>query len=141
MLGLGLAALDVERAKDCLNQYLLPEDDPYAAFVEHGTPLPIQAELPMEIWQRATDREWLAEMLPSYATSTSGSGYWNGAVWMPHNVMIWKALREQGKSSKHKNWPQRCSTPGTGKPGRATTVSNSSAPTPDAAPDGINSAD
>jgi glycogen debranching enzyme len=64
MLGLGLVALDIERAKDCLHQYLLPEDDPYAAYVDHGTPLPIQAELAWEIWDRRGDKEWLEEVYP-----------------------------------------------------------------------------
>lgn len=64
MVGLGLSTLDVERAKDSLNQYLLPAEDPDAAFVEHGTPLPIQAEQAMEIWKRTGDRDWLAQQLP-----------------------------------------------------------------------------
>jgi hypothetical protein len=64
MIGLGLAALDLDRAKDCLNQYLLSEDDPYAAFVEHGTPLPIQAELAREIWDRTQDPDWLRTTYP-----------------------------------------------------------------------------
>lgn len=64
MIGLGLVTLDVERAKDSLNQYLLPQEDPDAAFVEHGTPLPIQAEQAMEIWKQTQDRDWLAVQLP-----------------------------------------------------------------------------
>ncbi|MGC9451160.1 MAG: MGH1-like glycoside hydrolase domain-containing protein [Oceanipulchritudo sp.] len=64
MLGIGLAAIDLERAKDCLDQYLLPEDDPYAAYVDHGTPLPIQAELAREIWERSHNVSWLADIYP-----------------------------------------------------------------------------
>ncbi len=64
MMGLGLASLDVERAKGSLNQYLLAEDDPYAAYVEHGTPLPIQAEQANQIWKQTQDREWLSEVYP-----------------------------------------------------------------------------
>jgi hypothetical protein len=64
MLGLALTALDLERAKDCLNQYLVRGNNPHAAFVEHGTPLPIQAELAMQIWKRTEDRQWLSEVFP-----------------------------------------------------------------------------
>jgi glycogen debranching enzyme len=64
MIGIGLAALDLDRAKGCLEQYLLPEDDPYAAFVEHGTPLPIQAEIAREIWDQSGDAAWLSGVYP-----------------------------------------------------------------------------
>jgi hypothetical protein len=64
MLGLGLASLNVERAKESLNQYLVSPEDAYAAFVSHGTPLPIQVEQAVEIWKRTLDREWLAGVFP-----------------------------------------------------------------------------
>jgi hypothetical protein len=64
MLGLGLSSLDLDRAKDCLHQYLLPKDDPYAGFIEHGTPLPTQAELAWEIWEQSHDMGWLNAVYP-----------------------------------------------------------------------------
>ena len=57
-MGLGLAALDVERAIWCLNAYM-NQGEPYAAFLHHGTPLPVQHYLMMEIWNRTRSVELL----------------------------------------------------------------------------------
>ena len=48
--GIGLAQLDVERAIDCLNAYTTKPGDPETAFIHHGTPLPTQHFLLLELW-------------------------------------------------------------------------------------------
>lgn len=59
-LGLGLLELDVERAIDCLNAYMTPPGRKDAAFVHHGTPVPVQAYLYQSLWSRTQSRELLA---------------------------------------------------------------------------------
>lgn len=66
MIGLGLAVLDPLRSTDSLAAYLLPEGDPYAAWVEHGTPLPTQAYQFLEIWNRTMDAGLLADAYPRF---------------------------------------------------------------------------
>ncbi len=63
-IGLGLAGLDIDRATDCLNAYLSEPGDEYAAFVHHGTPLPVQAYLFQEIWNRTQSRTLLEHAYP-----------------------------------------------------------------------------
>jgi hypothetical protein len=62
--GLGLLELDVERAVGCLNTYLTREGDRFAAFILHGTPLPVQIFLYLELWQRTQNEEMLAHYYP-----------------------------------------------------------------------------
>ncbi len=62
-MGLGLAALDVERAVWCLNAYM-GQGEPYIAFLHHGTPLPVQHYLFMEIWSRTRSLELLKHFYP-----------------------------------------------------------------------------
>lgn len=50
--GLGLAELDVGRALDCLKAYLTEPGDPHAAFIHHGSPVPVQFYLFLELWNR-----------------------------------------------------------------------------------------
>lgn len=62
-IGLGLLELDKQRAVENLNAYLTsPEDE--NAFVNHGTPLPVQAYLYQEIWNHHQDREALEYFYP-----------------------------------------------------------------------------
>jgi hypothetical protein len=58
-IGIGLAALDVERAIWNLNAYM-NQGESYAAFIHHGTPLPVQHYLFMEIWNRTRSKALLA---------------------------------------------------------------------------------
>ncbi len=62
--GLGLLELDVDRAIGLLNTYLTPPADPHAAFIHHGTPLPVQIYLFHEIWNRTRSRELLVHFYP-----------------------------------------------------------------------------
>ncbi len=43
---------------------------------------------------------WGITTVSKRAAYYSDAGYWNGVVWIPHNVMIWKALRELGEEEK-----------------------------------------
>lgn len=64
-IGLAQLALDVQRAKDCLNAYLTESGDTHAAFVHHGTPVPVQIYLFHELWNRTQDRALLKTVYPS----------------------------------------------------------------------------
>jgi hypothetical protein len=62
--GLGLAVLDPARSAELLAAYLLPPDDPHAAFLEWGTPLPTQFYQALDLWERTQDRALLAWAYP-----------------------------------------------------------------------------
>jgi len=62
--GIGLAQLDVERAIDCLNAYTTKPGDPEAAFIHHGTPLPTQHYLLLELWNLTQSRALLEYFYP-----------------------------------------------------------------------------
>jgi hypothetical protein len=63
-LGLGLTELDTERAIDCLNAYTTEPGDPENAFIQHGTPLPVQHYLFLELWNRTQSRGLLEYFYP-----------------------------------------------------------------------------
>ncbi len=62
--GLGLLELDVERAVGCMNTYLTPPGDKQLAFNHHGTPLPVQIFVFLELWNRTHSRELLEFYYP-----------------------------------------------------------------------------
>jgi hypothetical protein len=62
--GLGLLELDTERAVGCMNTYLTPPGDKQLAFNHHGTPLPVQIFLFLELWNRTHSRELLEFYYP-----------------------------------------------------------------------------
>ncbi|MDR6881275.1 MGH1-like glycoside hydrolase domain-containing protein [Bacillus sp. 3255] len=63
-VGIGLAELDPERAVECLNTYVTEPGDTQAAFVHHGSPVPVQHYLFLELWNKTQNREWLAYFYP-----------------------------------------------------------------------------
>lgn len=63
-IALGLTELDHVRAAACVAQYLMPEGDPTAAWLHHGTPLPVQIHVARELWNRTRDRALLARLYP-----------------------------------------------------------------------------
>lgn len=63
-IGLGLAELDPVRAVECLNAYVTEPGDEQAAFVHHGSPVPVQHYLFLELWNKTQNREWLAHFYP-----------------------------------------------------------------------------
>lgn len=62
--GLGMLELDMDRTLGLLNTYLTPPGDEHAAFIHHGTPLPVQIYLFHEIWNRTRSRELLQHYYP-----------------------------------------------------------------------------
>lgn len=62
-IGLGYAALNTGRALECLNAYTMADTEP-SAFLEHGTPLPVQAYLFNELWNKTQNKEYLTYFYP-----------------------------------------------------------------------------
>ncbi len=62
-IGLGLLELDPRRALDALNAYTTPEGA-QSAFIHHGTPLPTQIYLYLELWNRTQSKQLLAYFYP-----------------------------------------------------------------------------
>ena len=63
--GLGLAEYDIQQAIDSLNAYLTDPGNPHAAFIHHGSPVPVQFFLFLELWNRTQSRELLQRFYPS----------------------------------------------------------------------------
>ena len=63
-IGLGFLEIDPTRAIENLNAYLTEPDNDVNAFLFHGTPLPVQAYLYQEIFNRTQDREMLEFFYP-----------------------------------------------------------------------------
>ncbi|GAB4559377.1 MAG: hypothetical protein Kow0047_05230 [Anaerolineae bacterium] len=63
-IGLGLLELDLERAIDCLNAYVTPPGDDHAAFIHHGSPVPVQIYLFQELWNRTQRKDLLEYFYP-----------------------------------------------------------------------------
>jgi hypothetical protein len=75
-IGLGLAAIDQERALDCLNAYVTEPGDTHTAFIHHGSPVPVQHYLFLELWNRSQSRQLLEFFYPrlrQYYLFLSGS--------------------------------------------------------------------
>lgn len=77
-IGIGFCDIDINRAIDCLNTYVTDPDDDQRAFIHHGTPLPVQVYLMLEIWNRTNDTELLNHFYPKlkhfYDFITGNSG-------------------------------------------------------------------
>ncbi|WP_165972437.1 MGH1-like glycoside hydrolase domain-containing protein [Paenibacillus piri] len=63
-IGIGLAELDIERAVECLNAYVTEPGDPHAAFIHHGSMVPVQHYLFLEIWNKTQSRQLLEHFYP-----------------------------------------------------------------------------
>lgn len=63
-IGLGLLELDITRAVECLNAYLTEPGDTDAAFIHHGSPVPVQHYLYLELWNKTQSRELLEFFYP-----------------------------------------------------------------------------
>ncbi len=62
-IGIGLNQLDAQRSIENLNAYLnSPEEQ--SAFIDHGTPLPVQFYQFLEIWNKTQSQEFLEEVYP-----------------------------------------------------------------------------
>ena len=56
-IGIGLAELDMRRAAENLNTYLTDPDDPHAAFIHHGSVVPVQFYLFLELLNKGLDQK------------------------------------------------------------------------------------
>ncbi|MBI5029885.1 MAG: hypothetical protein HZB51_05110 [Chloroflexi bacterium] len=63
-ISLGLLGIDPARGIDCLNAYTTPVGDPHAAFIHHGSPVPVQIYAFQELWNRTRSRELLEYFYP-----------------------------------------------------------------------------
>ncbi len=63
-IGLGLANLDIDRAVDCLNAYMTAPGDKHAAFLHHGSPVPVQFYLYHQLWNLTRSESMLAFFYP-----------------------------------------------------------------------------
>ncbi|WP_309399941.1 MGH1-like glycoside hydrolase domain-containing protein [Cerasicoccus maritimus] len=63
-IGLGIATIDRQRAVDCLLAYLTEAGDKQAAFVHHGSMVPTQFFLALELWNKTQDRTFLEVVWP-----------------------------------------------------------------------------
>ncbi len=62
--GIGLVELDTEKAIECLNSYVTAPGDPHAAFIHHGSPVPVQIYLLEELWNKTQSIEMLMYFYP-----------------------------------------------------------------------------
>lgn len=62
-IGLGYSALNTERALESLNAYTMDADE-QSAFLEHGTPLPVQAYLFNALWNNTQNQAYLKYYYP-----------------------------------------------------------------------------
>jgi hypothetical protein len=63
-ISLGLQSIDLTRAIDCLHAYTTPPGDPQAAFIHHGSPVPVQIYAFQELWNRTQSHELLEHFYP-----------------------------------------------------------------------------
>ncbi|SIR31246.1 MGH1-like glycoside hydrolase domain-containing protein [Halanaerobium kushneri] len=63
-IGLGLTELDAEKAVECLNTYLTDPGDQHSAFIHHGSPVPVQFYLFLELWNRLRSKKFLQYFYP-----------------------------------------------------------------------------
>ncbi len=63
-IGLGLAELDLDRALDNLNAYTTEPGTTDCAFIHHGSAVPTQFYVFLELWQRTQSRDFLAYFYP-----------------------------------------------------------------------------
>jgi hypothetical protein len=63
-ISLGLQSIDLTHAIDCLHAYTTPPSDPQAAFIHHGSPVPVQIYALQELWNRTQSHELLEYFYP-----------------------------------------------------------------------------
>jgi len=121
-IGLGLLELDAERAIDCLNAYLTKPGDPHAAFIHHGSPVPVQFYLFLEIWNRRPERvltEYFYPRLRQYYAFLSGQhGSSTTRLLASGLLKTWDYFYNSGgwddyppQVHVHRNGLQACTTP------------------------------
>lgn len=66
-IGLGMAELNIRRSAEILNAYLTESGTSDAAFIHHGSPIPVQHYLGQELWNRTLSRELVEYCYPGLA--------------------------------------------------------------------------
>lgn len=64
-IGMGLSALDTGRAEDCLAAYLVEPGDLHSPFIFHGSVVPTQVFLYLQIWNQTGSVDFLKKYYPS----------------------------------------------------------------------------
>lgn len=64
-IALGMTAINVDLAKECLDAYLTEPGNIHAAFVHHGSMVPVQAYVYKSIFEKTGDIDFLREYYPS----------------------------------------------------------------------------
>ena len=62
-IALGLNEINAKLAIECINSYTTEADNQYA-FIQHGTPIPVQIYAFFDLWNRTQSREMLAYFYP-----------------------------------------------------------------------------
>ncbi len=62
-IALGLSTLNIDLATECINTYLTPPGS-QSAFIHHGSPLPVQMYVFLELWNKTQSRELLQYFYP-----------------------------------------------------------------------------
>lgn len=63
-ISLGLQHFDLARGIDCLNAYTTPAGDPHAAFIHHGSAVPVQIYAFYELWNQTRSVDLLQYFYP-----------------------------------------------------------------------------
>ncbi len=64
-IGMGLSALDTHRAEDCLAAYLVEPGDTHSPFIFHGSVVPTQVFLYLQLWNKTGSVDFLKKYYPS----------------------------------------------------------------------------
>lgn len=64
-IGMGLNTVDKKRATDCLNAYMTEVGDVHSPFIFHGSVVPTQMFLYLEIFNNFSDKEFLEKYYPN----------------------------------------------------------------------------
>ncbi|MCZ8515426.1 trehalase family glycosidase [Paenibacillus filicis] len=126
-IGLGLAELNIRRAVECLNAYLTESGDPHAAFIHHGSMVPVQLYLFLELWNKTRSSEMLHSFYPKlrqyyqfYAGKTGSS---TTSALPSHLLKTWDYFYNSGGWD---DYPPQVAVHREGLTGRTAPVSNTS---------------
>lgn len=99
-IGLGLLELDRARAEENLKVYLTEPDNLHAAFLHHGSPVPVQFALFLELWNRTGDEALLKHAYPRlrryYRFLAGKEGSSTTAVLKSHLLKTWDYFYNSG---------------------------------------------
>ncbi len=97
-IGLGYTTLNLGRALESLNAYTMDSSE-QSAFLEHGTPLPVQAYLYSELWNQTQNKEMLQyfyQRLKRYYNFLNGSEHSPTRKLQSNLVQTWDIFYNSG---------------------------------------------